>query len=62
VATGVNGARVGHAALVTDVIAVRCSSRHVAGRRLRVPSRFRIRVAVNSNPPESIAYWETCFG
>jgi hypothetical protein len=62
VATGVNGARVGHAALVRDVIAVRCSSRHVAGRRGRVPSRFRIRVAVNSNPPESIAYLETCFG
>lgn len=62
VATGVNGARAGHAALVTDEIAVRCSSRHVAGRRGRVPSQFRIRVDVNSNPPESIAYWETCFG
>jgi hypothetical protein len=62
VATGINGARAGHAALVNQVIAVRCSSRHVAGRRGRVPSRFRIRVAVNSNPPESISYWETCVG
>lgn len=62
VATGLNGARAGHAVLVTDVIAVRCSSRQVPGRRRRVPSQFRIRVAVNSNPPESIAYWETCFG
>jgi hypothetical protein len=62
VATGVNGARAGHAVLVTDVIAVRCSSRQVPGRRRRVPSQFRILVAVNSNPPEAIAYWETCLG
>jgi hypothetical protein len=62
VATGLKGARAGHAVLVTDVIAVRCSSRQVPGRRRRVPSEFRILVAVNSNPPEAISYWETCFG
>ncbi len=62
VATGINGARAGHAALVNDVIAVRCSSRHVPGRRQSVPSQFRIHVALSGNPPESIGYWETCFG